>query len=297
LKPFLLYASKKIKDEEENNMPYEFKPNQMYRMPTHFGPSLGPRRGKNGRKFENVNTPKVNSNSVSFITNRKQLEEFLPEGFELRDKPIVTVTVSYISEIEWLAGRGYNTLGVSFPAVFHGKEDNVSGNFLTVLWENLTDPILTGREELGFSKIYCELPEPRIYQGKKHCIASWMVFKFFDLNIWNMKKLSVNEINQILNKRKSDGTLHYKYMPRTGEWGKPDIAYATLTPSEGSNRSIKEMYKGEGSVQFHEARWEDLPTMFRIVNAFHNLEVKEYVGATMINSVGGKDLIDQRILK
>ncbi|MHA2393883.1 MAG: acetoacetate decarboxylase family protein [Promethearchaeota archaeon] len=279
-------------------MPYEFKPNQMYRMPTHFGPSFGPRRGKDGRKFENVNTPKVNSNSVSFVTNRKQLEEFLPEGFELRDEPVVTVKVSYITEIEWLAGRGYNTLGVSFPTVFHGKEDTVMGNFLTVLWENLTDPILTGREELGFSKIFCELPEPRIYQGKIHCIASWMGFKFFDMNIWNLKKLSLKEITQTLNKkRRSDGTLHYKYMPRTGEWGKSDIAYATLTPSGGSNRSIKNVWKGEGNVEFHEAKWEDLPTMFSIVNAFHNLEIKEYIGATITNSIGGKDLSDQRILK
>ena len=26
------------------------------------------------------------------------------------------------------------------------------GQVLTVLWENLTDPVLTGREELGFAK-------------------------------------------------------------------------------------------------------------------------------------------------
>ena len=57
-----------------------------------------------------------------------------------------------MKEIEWLAGRGYNTLGVSFPAVFEGEVDRATGSLLTVLWENLTDPILTGREELGFSK-------------------------------------------------------------------------------------------------------------------------------------------------
>ena len=31
------------------------------------------------------------------------------------------------------------------------------------------------------------------------------------------------------------GTLHYKYMPRTDEWGAPDVASAVLTPSEGVN--------------------------------------------------------------
>ena len=45
-----------------------------------------------------------------------------------------------MTEIEWLAGRGYNVLGVSFPVVFNGKEDRARGSLLTVLWENLVRP-------------------------------------------------------------------------------------------------------------------------------------------------------------
>ena len=268
----------------------------MYRMPTHFGPAYGPRQGEGGKKFANRDSPKVTSMSVSFLTNREQLEAFLPEGFELESPPVVTVEASYMTEIEWLAGRGYNTLGVSFPAVFNGKKDYAVGRFLTVLWENLTDPILTGREELGFSKIYCELPEPRTINGQTHCIASWMGFKFLDLKLWNMHQQSLEDANATPRPR-SDGTLHYKYMPRTGEWGTPDIAYAVLTPSGNSHAVVQEVWRGEGSVQFHKATWEDLPTQVNIVNAFHGLEIKEARGASIVKSVGGKDLSDQRILQ
>ena len=278
-------------------MPYKFKPNRMYRMPTHFGPSAGPRQGEGGRKFTNRDSPKSTRWSVSFLTNREQLDELLPEGLELGAEPVVTISASYIKEIEWLAGRGYNTLGVSFPAIFNGEEDHVSGSLLTVLWENLADPILTGRDELGFSKIYCELPEPRVCQGQTHCIASWMGFKFLDLRIKNLTQMSSEEVAESLGNRRGDGTLHYKYIPRTGEWGKPDISYFALTPSGDSNAVIKEMWRGEGTVQFHEASWEDMPTMFHIANALHNLEVKEYLGAMMVKTVGGKDLSDQRILR
>ena len=278
-------------------MPYKFKPGMMYRMPTHFGPSLGPRQGEGGRKFANLNSPKVTARSVSFLTNQEQLKELLPEGFQVGAEPVVTVRATWITEIEWLAGRGYNTLGVSFPAVFNGNEDHAVGNFLTVLWENLTDPILTGREELGFSKIYCELPEPRICQGQTHCIASWMGFKFMDMKNWNTTRLSPEEVAEYLSKQSSDGILHYKYMPKTGEWGKPDVSYATLTPLGDSNAVVKKVWRGEGTVQFHEATWEDLPTMFNIVNTFHNLEIKEYRGAMIVKTVGGKDLGDQRILR
>jgi hypothetical protein len=119
-----------------------------------------------------------------------------------------------MKEIEWLAGRGYNILGVTFPAVFKGKEDTARGPFLTVLWENLADPIITGREELGFSKIYCELPEPRISRGEAHAVAGWLGFNFMDLSVKNLTQKPVDEAQGA---KQVDGTLHYKYMPKTGE--------------------------------------------------------------------------------
>jgi hypothetical protein len=201
-----------------------------------------------------------------------------------------------MTEIEWLAGRGYNTLGVSFPAIFTGKRDRAVGSFLTVLWENLADPIITGREELGFSKIYCELPEPRVCQGETDCIASWLGFKFMDLKIRGLTRLPADEIPAAPGV-KTDGTLHFKYMPKTGEWGSADVSYAVLTPAETPNRVVQERWHGEGTVQFHKATWEDLPTMFHIVNAFHALEILEYRGASVVKTVGSKDLSDQRILR
>jgi hypothetical protein len=155
-------------------MPYTFLPNTMYRMPTHFGPATGPRRGPDGQRFSGENSPKSTSVSVSFLTEREALEAHMPPGFTVGAQPVVTITATYLTEIDWLAGRGYNTLGVSWPAHFRGEQDQVSGAFLSVLWENLADPIITGREELGFSKIYCELPTPAIYQGNYHCEASWL---------------------------------------------------------------------------------------------------------------------------
>lgn len=278
-------------------MPYKFRPGMFYRMPTHFGPSLGPRQGADGRKFANIDSPRITSLSVSFLTNREQLEALLPEGFSVGAEPVVTIQSSYMKEIEWLAGRGYNTLGVSWPAVFNGKEDRVSGSFLSVLWENLADPITSGREELGFNKVYCELPEPAVLPGQVICVAAWLGFQFMDMKLSNLKQLSAKEIAALGGKAAGNGTLHFKYIPRTGEWGKADVAYATLTPAVRPNQVVKEAWRGDGIVAFHPATWEDLPTLFHVVNAFHNLEIKEYRGAMMVRTVGGKDLSDQRILR
>ena len=278
-------------------MSYQFDPDQMYRMPTHFGPRTGPRRGPGGRKFECRDNPYSTIISLSFLSDSAQLERFLPSRFALDGEPVVTVSASYMTEIEWLAGRGYNTLGVSFPARYEGDADRLSGSFLTVLWENLTDPILTGREELGFSKIYCELPTPSALRGQHHVTASWLGFKFLDLYVNDLREQSRAEIDQLASSQSGAGTLHYKYVPRTGEWGTADAAYAVLTPAETPNRRILERHVGAGRLHFQRARWEDMPTQYNIVNAFADLEIREYRGASLTKTVGGKDLSDQRILR
>ncbi len=275
-------------------MPYSFEPGMMYRMPTHFGPAMGPRQGPDGRKFDCVDGPKTTSVAVSFLTDPDQLAEMLPPGFELGNSPVVTVQASYMKEIGWLAGRGYNTLGVTFPAVYRGEIDEVAGPLLTVLWENLADPIITGREELGFSKIYCELPEPEITPTEARCRAGWLGFQFMDMSV---AQLELAADAPAPTSGKVDGMLHYKYLPRTGEWGTPDACYPVMTPADPGNRRVLERWTGTGTVEWRRAAWEDLPTMYPIVNAFADLEVREYVAASMVKTVGGKDLSDQRALR
>jgi hypothetical protein len=278
-------------------MSYSFIPGKIYRMPTHFGPTLGPRQGPAGRRYDCNGNPKGREFTVSFLTDMAKLEALCPPGFEPLGEPIVTVNAMYLTEVEWLAGYGYNLLGVSFPAKFNGKKDHVTGDFLLVLWEDLADPVFTGREELGFAKIYCELPEPRGYHGGIHCTASWKGFKFFDLKLNNMTELSAEELNASKSTSKSDGTLHYKYIPKTGRWGETDIAYPVLTPAAWPNKIVQRKWTAQGTVKFHHAEWEELPTTCHVVNGLAKLDVKEIRSATAIQTIGGKDLFDQRILE
>lgn len=272
-------------------MAYKLKPGKSYLMPTHFGPIFGATSlcsaVDEGPKFDYRDSD-VTVISVRFLSNSEQLEELLPGGvgLEMGAEPLVTVMAAYLKNIAWLAGHGYNILGVSFPAVFSGEKDHVKGDLLLVLWQNLADPIIVGREELGYSKIYAEIPEPRIYQGETHCTASWLGFKFLDMKLENMKQLSPEEVTAATSQQTSEGSMHYKYIPRTGEWGNADVAYVTLSRSAKPHALTKEVWQGEGTVEFHKATWEDLPTQFRIVNAFHNLEIKEYRDASIVKGTG-----------
>ena len=61
------------------------------------------------------------------------------------------------------------------------RRGRLSGNFTPVLWENLADPIMTGREELGFAKIYAEMPPPVVIGDTYSAIATWQGFRFFEI--------------------------------------------------------------------------------------------------------------------
>ena len=281
-------------------MPYTFQKGVMYMMPTHFGPMTGPRRGPDGKGFECLDTPKTTNYSVSFLTNAEQLEALLPpDGFALHGEPVVTVSQGHMKEIEWLAGRGYTVMGVTFPVTYTGKRDRAMGSLLTVLWENLTEPILTGREQIGFSKIFCDMPDPAVCRGETHCMGSWQGYRFLDMKLTNMREVAPEDYPKPAAARDDGvltGLLHYKYIPRTGDWGEPDVAYACLTPATGGNGRTTGLWRGDGTVEFHTARWEDMPTQYMIVNALNDLEIKEYRGASISTSSGAKDLSDQLML-
>lgn len=95
-------------------MSYSFIPGKIYRMPTHFGPLMGPRQGPDDSRFDTVNNPKTTTLSVSFRSDPQQLDALLPDCFELVDEPVVTIQCSQMTDIAWLAGRGYSMLGVFF---------------------------------------------------------------------------------------------------------------------------------------------------------------------------------------
>ena len=75
------------------------------------------------------------------------------------------------------------------------------------------------------------------------------------------------------------------------------MGQASLSPGENADGVIKERWSGEGTVEFHKARCEDMPTQYNIVNTLYDLEIREYRGASVTKKVGAKDYRDQRILR
>ena len=272
-------------------MSYRFEAGRIYRMPTHFGPAPGPRQLPDEVAVDPKHSRRTLSVMASFLTDPEMLERHLPEGFTLAGEPVVTVEFHYMTDIDWLAGRGYTMVNVGWPATFTGSRDRATGKFLAVVWENLADPIITGRCEIGQPKLYAEIAEPRRWNGAQICTAGWMGFCFLDLAVTQLQDAGQDRPGAL-----SDGTLMLKYKPRTGAWGETDLCQVTLTPAADPDNHIEQRQIGAGTVRFHKADWADLPTMHHVVNALAALPVIEARGGAVTLSRGGKSLRDQRVL-
>jgi Acetoacetate decarboxylase (ADC) len=270
-------------------MSYEFLPGVGYRMPSHFGPSPGPRQKVDGTMWQREEViGNTTTLSVSYLTHSEKLEALLPPRFELFEAPIVTVSAQNLKNLWWLAGRGYNILSVTFRATYCGEEEHLTGNFMPVLWESLADPILTGRDELGFPKLWAEMDDIERTGTSASTSAAWLGFKFAELDVVELAP-AAGAAPPIL------PSLFYKYMPRTGEWGEADAAYVTSSALRpGATPALSTMpaptvkrWSGKGRACFSSATWEQLPTLVNIVNALADLEPLEFVRAGLTETTGG----------
>ena len=163
-------------------MPQSSPLRPQYRMPTVFGPAPGPRNVPKERAHLVRSVEKLTV-GVSARIDRQGLESLLPPRFEARGEPLISVAVLRLRDIGWLAGRGYNVVTVSIPVTYRGDEETLGGDFLTVLWESLADPIVTGRDELGFPKLWASIPDPILLGSSCRCTADWLGFRFFELEV------------------------------------------------------------------------------------------------------------------
>jgi acetoacetate decarboxylase len=129
---------------------FEAKP---YFQPAHFGPW----------PIEPVlHYGDLTSMFISYITDKDAVASMLPPGFEPSDVPTVSVWAQYCQEVSFLAGFGYNIVGVNFGAVWNGKKETRTGAFSAVLWENDFYPIMYGREHLGAPKLWGDIPDVQV---------------------------------------------------------------------------------------------------------------------------------------
>lgn len=251
-----------------------FKPdlNQSYMMPAHFGPRyIGEKTSGWYRD--------VTAMTVSYITDREKLAAYLPAPYEVAEQALVTINYACNKQVDWLAGRGYNMISVKAAVVYQGEKEQLTGSYTLVVWENLADPILVGREIQGIPKVFADIPDHSITDNEWHCNASHYGHNIVDLSISNLNPVSLDDVAAARKvEQGKDHPMSWRYIPAIGGFGDAAVDEAVTFPSEDL---FTEVFLGEGSINWHKSSWEQNPTQYQIVNALEALPVLECLPAVV----------------
>jgi hypothetical protein len=262
----------------------------VYRMPSMLGRAPGPRNMPKS-KAHLAYDGDVTTLSIRALTDEKALTALLPPRCRLAGAPTINVMYSMLSNLGWLAGRGYNILKAQSEIVFEGVDGDVRGNLSWVLWENHADPIVTGRDELGTPKLFAHLPEIRFTGDSAIAAADWEGHRFFEMEAHDLVPDARSSSFDTYAAQGGLPLLCYRYHSRVGEWGAADIATMTMsTTGSAPAPKVREQLTGSGKFRFFAARWEDMPTQYTYVTTLASLPLLEFQPAKVSKVSGMADL-------
>lgn len=277
----------------------------MYMMPVVFGPCVTPRQKPEGGRWIYDAPVKATNYKVVCEVSPERLETILPEKYELLS-PHVIVTFCAQREIAWLAGGGYDIVHVEIPVHFKGERDDLIAMFEPVLWEDLTEPILTGREQLGYSKIFGDIKTMEEENGVARGSVSTNGFTFLEMVVdTNQGPEDMEAMKKVLFNPDSVGKLHFKYMPRTGApFTSADACYSVLGPTwvppadlDDSDCPPAETKFCRGELIWHCPEWREAPAQAHIIRFLSDMGFRRYLGAQRSVAYSRNDVYAQHIVE
>ncbi len=264
---------------------FTFDDSKCYMMPAHFG-------GFDYDPGAELYYRDVVGVTCTYATDGDQLARYLPAGFELM-KPELSLQYSQCRQIEWMAGSCYNLIQACVPARFNGRRDQITGQFVLVIWENKTAPILGGREQTGMPKIYADIEDLHIIQESYFTTASYEGNTFLRMELTGARPVDEQVLLQSKAQRIEMAPFGWRYIPKVGGPG-AELSQAILYPQSFEANAV---LTGSGRVQWTQLTWEQNPMQWHIIKALAELPMIEMAPATMTKGVIILKPAQARVLK
>jgi acetoacetate decarboxylase len=267
-------------DRPAFQLPVDEQGPQQFLMPAHFGTMPV---GEGSLEYRDVTTM-----AVSYRTDPVRLARFLPRPMRVAEEPLITIFYAMNRAVDWLAGGGYNLMGVNAAVRFEGEVDQLDGNFCLALWENDATPITFGRELLGIPKMFAEIDDPDVLGGRWSAACHHRGHRFLDISIADLEQQSEQTLVAAAEASIHANWLGWKYIPNTGAPGAA-VSHATLVPTSAQPR---ELWLGRGAVVWNMLTWHEHPTQSHIIQALAELPILEHGiasvtrGATSLQAPG-----------
>ncbi|KAF4962159.1 hypothetical protein FSARC_9733 [Fusarium sarcochroum] len=289
--------------------------NVHWKSPVSFGPMPSPRQGHYGKRRPS-DEESFKTWSIRFKSSATYLKTLFPTTQFSFYKPGTVAEATFLctelNGMKWLGGGGYKFFGLWIHGVQYEKKDGskIYGSFLAVLLEDLADPIITGREELGMPKIFCNIDVEE--KGETTNIrCSWRGAQFVDITMNGLGqdvKAETNGTNDTNGHTtpngpdshpapKDQGTLVYRYIPSVGNPGVPDAAYTVFLENglETNTRRVESSSVGSGSdLKLTAGTWDTLPTLNNIATGFSEIPIYDIIESKVESGRGVDDISHAR---
>lgn len=250
---------------------YRLREDHTYHMPAHFG-------GQPGGLSWVCRCSDVHALSLVYETDRDRLEAYVHEDFELL-RPEVSVQMSQMRMVDFMANGGYNLVQVSVPVAYR-REAGLTGVYPLVVWENQTWPIIGGREETGVPKIFADIADLHSRGDHVFTCASFWSRTFLELDFFGKRDANPEELAQNNRDMERIHLLGYRYIPNVGGPGAA-LSQATLYPQA---MRCDRVVLGEGALRWHVPAFpEHHPEQHHILRALGELPLGRMVDARLLH--------------
>lgn len=277
----------------------------IWRSPVAFGPMPGPRQDFFGASHDTSHSS-YRSISLRMKTSRTLLQNLLPRRDVLSvadPKKDAEMTWKYQSNsnMAWLGGGTYAHFSLYMHGVQCKKPDGsvLVGDYLAIMLEDKADPIITGRDEIGFPKLFCDLAVSEGVSDKHTTIrASWGGFDFATMRLNDPKpKDMTNGVAEIKREPTTSspsppphaGLLVHRYIPAVGKKDSADADYIVCVPPAKNDEkpTVERTWTcADAGIILDQGDWKSLPTLHHIVNRLEELPDLGIVQATIAEGKG-----------
>ena len=276
-----------------------------WRQPIAFGPMPGPRQNYRGAPQDGTQSVSTTA-SIKFKTSRTLLQNLFPPGrkglsFQSPSTfAYASIATTTLNKMDWLGGSGYNFWGLFIHGVQYTRKDGsvVKGSYLPLMFENLTDPIVSGREELGMPKLFSNIDIHR-RENAYFITNSWQGAVWGRFRLSGLKEIDAAKSAGGVSGEADEAQMIYRYMPTVGAEGKGSaaeeyFAFVPLAEEKPAPKVERCFEASKADIQIDGLDWDALPTLHHIIGRLAELPVYEIVGAKVTESVGVSDLASCR---
>lgn len=254
----------------------------------------GPRQHFDGASRNDLTGARCETVTIVFKTSATMLRTLFPSSrfrFESLDTvAYASLRFQTLTNLAWLGGHGYHLLGFYIHNVHYTDDAGIGhgGSYLPVMFEDMAEPIVSGREELGFPKVFSDIS---ISRGSETCdiTMSWKGAEWCRIHLSDLQEDARSRpLPEVV---LSEKIFVHKYLPATGMDPKtPDADYvAMMDPEKETSQLVLEKLEScnrSAKITFDACDEGQLPTLHHIVSRLAELPIFEIVDASIAQTRG-----------